>query len=105
MRVLQEYDQLKDEQQALDFDDLEGRAALLLTAQPAVRERWQQDVRAVLVDEFQDTNARQRDIVYALTDFAPAMSLRGALSSDEAISPSHSEIALAKGARNDEAKR
>jgi ATP-dependent helicase/nuclease subunit A len=71
-RAVQEYDQLKNAQQALDFDDLEGRAALLLTSQPAVRKRWQQDVRAVLVDEFQDTNARQRDIVYALTDFAPA---------------------------------
>jgi ATP-dependent helicase/nuclease subunit A len=78
-RVLQEYDQLKDAQQALDFDDLEGRAALLLTRQPAVRERWQQDVRALLVDEFQDTNARQRDIVYALTNFGsahPSTSLR-----------------------------
>jgi len=77
-RVLQEYQQLKDEQHALDFDDLEGRAAALLTAQPAVRDRWQRDVRAVLVDEFQDTNARQRDIVYALTGFTPAASLRGA---------------------------
>ncbi len=75
-RVLQEYQQLKDEQHALDFDDLEGRAAMLLTAQPAVRDRWQRDVRAVLVDEFQDTNARQRDIVYALTGFIPAASLR-----------------------------
>jgi ATP-dependent helicase/nuclease subunit A len=80
-RVLQEYDELKDEQQALDFDDLEGRAALLLTSQPAVRERWQHDVRAVLVDEFQDTNARQRDIVYALTGFSithPSTALRSA---------------------------
>jgi ATP-dependent helicase/nuclease subunit A len=70
-RVLQEYQQLKDEQHALDFDDLEGRAAALLTTQPAVRDRWQREVRAVLVDEFQDTNARQRDIVYALTGFSP----------------------------------
>jgi ATP-dependent helicase/nuclease subunit A len=77
-RTLQEYFQLKDEQHALDFDDLEGRAAALLTAQPAVRARWQQDVRAVLVDEFQDTNARQRDMVYALTDFTPAHPERGA---------------------------
>jgi ATP-dependent helicase/nuclease subunit A len=75
-RSLSEYQRLKDEQQALDFDDLEGRAAQLLTTQPAVRQRWQQDVQAVLVDEFQDTNARQRDIVYALTGFAPAVSLR-----------------------------
>ena len=74
--ALQEYQRLKDEQQALDFDDLESRAAQLLTTQPAVRQRWQQEVQAVLVDEFQDTNARQRDIVYALTGFAPAVSLR-----------------------------
>jgi ATP-dependent helicase/nuclease subunit A len=75
-RVLQEYDRLKDEQHALDFDDLEGRAAALLTAQPAVRDRWQREVRAVLVDEFQDTNARQRDIVYALSNFTRAGSVR-----------------------------
>jgi ATP-dependent helicase/nuclease subunit A len=68
-RTLQDYQRLKDDQQALDFDDLEGRAAQLLTAQPTVRQRWQQDVQTVLVDEFQDTNARQRDIVYALTGF------------------------------------
>ena len=68
-RALQEYQRLKDEQQALDFDDLEGRAAQLLTEHGLVRQRWQQDVQAVLVDEFQDTNARQRDIVYALTGF------------------------------------
>jgi ATP-dependent helicase/nuclease subunit A len=73
-RALQEYSQLKDEQQALDFDDLEGRAAMLLTSQSAVRDRWQSDVRAVLVDEFQDTNARQRDMVYALTGFIPTTS-------------------------------
>ncbi|NTU66237.1 MAG: UvrD-helicase domain-containing protein, partial [Chloroflexi bacterium] len=68
-RALQEYQRLKDEQQALDFDDLEGRAAQLLTEHSLVRQRWQQDVQAVLVDEFQDTNARQRDIVYAVTGF------------------------------------
>jgi ATP-dependent helicase/nuclease subunit A len=82
-RVLQEYAQLKDEQQALDFDDLEGRAAVLLTTQPAVRDRWQRDVRAVLVDEFQDTNARQRDIVYALTDFRPDHPERSAAKSKD----------------------
>jgi ATP-dependent helicase/nuclease subunit A len=82
-RALQEYLQLKDEQRALDFDDLEGRAAVLLTTQPAVRERWQQDVRAVLVDEFQDTNARQRDIVYALTGFTPDHPERSAAKSKD----------------------
>lgn len=63
------YQQLKDEAQALDFDDLEIRAATLLTEDPTVRARWQSEISAVLVDEFQDTNERQRRIVYALTGF------------------------------------
>ncbi len=69
-RACEEYQRLKDERQALDFDDLEGRAAQLLTDRADVRDRWRRDIRAVLVDEFQDTNDRQRRIVYALTGFA-----------------------------------
>ncbi len=70
-QVSQEYRRLKDERQSLDFDDLEGRAAHLLTNQAAVRDSMKTDLRAVLVDEFQDTNERQRQIVYALTGFNP----------------------------------
>ena len=51
---------------SLDFADLEDGAARLLK-NPAVRETWQGQVDALLVDEFQDTNQRQRDIVIALT--------------------------------------
>ena len=51
---------------ALDFDDLEQGAADLLE-QPAIRETWQAQVDALLVDEFQDTNQRQRIIVEALS--------------------------------------
>lgn len=68
-RVLSEYQHRKDERQALDFDDLEGLTARLLTENPAVCARLQSGLRAVLVDEFQDTNDRQRQIVYALTGF------------------------------------
>ena len=64
-----EYQSRKDEREGLDFDDLEGLAAQLLTAHPEVREQIQSELRAVLVDEFQDTNNRQRQIVYALTGF------------------------------------
>jgi ATP-dependent helicase/nuclease subunit A len=63
------YQRWKDEGQALDFDDLEMRAAMLLIENPAVRARWQSEINAVLVDEFQDTNERQRRIVYALIGF------------------------------------
>ena len=68
-QTLLEYRRLKDERQALDFDDLESLTAKLLIENPGVRAQWQSDLRAVLVDEFQDTNDRQRQIVYALTGF------------------------------------
>ena len=66
-----EYQSRKDERQSLDFDDLEGLTARLLTEHPKVRDQLQSELRAVLVDEFQDTNERQRQIVYALTGFNP----------------------------------
>jgi len=53
-------------QSALDFDDLESRAAALLQ-EAAIQDKWRAEVDALLVDEFQDTNQRQRDIVEALT--------------------------------------
>ena len=69
-QALLEYQRRKDERQSLDFDDLEGRTTHLLAGHPDVRARLQSDLRAVLVDEFQDTNDRQRQIVYALTGFS-----------------------------------
>mgnify|MGYP001088860697 CR=1 FL=1 len=60
------YEALKRERNGLDFDDLEDRALALLREHPGVRERWQREVAALLVDEFQDTNGRQRDLVRIL---------------------------------------
>ncbi len=59
------YQAEKDMRQALDFDDLEQKAALLLR-NSSIRARWQSQIEALLVDEFQDTNVRQREIVEAL---------------------------------------
>jgi ATP-dependent helicase/nuclease subunit A len=69
-RTLAEYKQLKETRRALDFDDLEARAVALLESNAEVRTRWQSEIHAMLVDEFQDTNERQRRIVYALTGFS-----------------------------------
>jgi ATP-dependent helicase/nuclease subunit A len=60
------YQRLKDERGALDYDDLEAGALRLLQEHPEVRARWQDEVQALLVDEFQDTNGRQRDLVALL---------------------------------------
>lgn len=54
-----------NQRHALDFDDLEYGAAQLLKRDD-IRTYWQNEVQALLVDEFQDTNARQREIVEAL---------------------------------------
>lgn len=65
-----EYRSSLDQRYALDFDDLEAKAADLL-AIPAIQKRWQEAVSAVLVDEFQDTNRRQQAIVRALCGEPP----------------------------------
>jgi len=51
---------------ALDFDDLVGKPAALLTHDEAVRERWQKRFRFLLIDEFQDTNTAQMALVKGL---------------------------------------
>jgi len=69
-RGLALYEAMKADRQALDFDDLESKAATLLVEHPAVCARWQTEISAVLVDEFQDTNARQREIIYRIVGFS-----------------------------------
>lgn len=58
------YDQAKREGSLLDFDDLEIRARDLLRDHEDVRRRVQGRYEHVLVDEFQDTNALQKEIIW-----------------------------------------
>lgn len=51
---------------ALDFDDLILLPTLLLKQVPAARQRWQQRIRYLLVDEYQDTNTSQYELVRLL---------------------------------------
>lgn len=74
-RVRGRYRQAKQERALLDFDDLERLAADLLTEFPDVRQRYRQEFRHLLVDEFQDTNKRQWGIVQRLVDLAEGGSL------------------------------
>lgn len=52
--------------QAVDFDDLIRIPAQLLSANEEVRTRWQNRVRYLLVDEYQDTNVCQYRLVQLL---------------------------------------
>lgn len=60
---LDEYRELKRAQGVLDFDDLQNQTAQLLESCPEVRKRCQKMFRAVMVDEFQDTDELQERIV------------------------------------------
>lgn len=48
---------------ALDFDDLIMLPTLLLQANEAVRKKWQNKIRYLLVDEYQDTNTSQYEML------------------------------------------
>lgn len=54
------------EQNLIGFDDLEVLALKLLQGSPDIRRKYQQNFKYIMVDEFQDTNERQREIVYLL---------------------------------------
>jgi ATP-dependent helicase/nuclease subunit A len=60
------YEQLKQGRGAVDFDDLELLARELLSEHGGVRRAWSERFELVMVDEFQDTNARQLGILEAL---------------------------------------
>ena len=53
--------------QAVDFDDLIMVPCQLLANKPEIREKWQNRVRYLLIDEYQDTNACQYELVRHLT--------------------------------------
>ena len=50
----------------LDYDDLENYTVELLRNNEDVRRKYQERYRYIMVDEFQDTNDRQRQLIYLL---------------------------------------
>lgn len=60
------YEKKMQQMSALDFDDLLLKTILILKKFPAVKERWQQSIRHILIDEFQDTNDVQYELVKLL---------------------------------------
>src|SRR5439155_380297 len=62
----------KGEDAVLTFDDLIGETRAVLAGHPAVRERYARRFRAILVDEFQDTDRVQAEIVRLLAVGTPA---------------------------------
>ena len=53
--------------QAVDFDDLIGLPVKLFSEPPEIADKWQNRLRYLLVDEYQDTNACQYQLLKLLT--------------------------------------
>jgi ATP-dependent helicase/nuclease subunit A len=62
------YAAAKRRESVLDFEDLQLVARLLLRDYPEIRDREALRFRAIMVDEFQDTNRLQCDLVDLLTE-------------------------------------
>jgi len=62
---------------AVDFDDLILLPVTLLGEDPALRERWQNRIRYLLVDEYQDTNGAQYELVKLLVGVRGALTVVG----------------------------
>ncbi len=62
---------------AVDFDDLLLKPLNLLTNNEHIRSCWQQRVRYLLIDEYQDTNACQYQLMRLLTGVGEAFTVVG----------------------------
>ncbi|MBL8447887.1 MAG: UvrD-helicase domain-containing protein [Zoogloeaceae bacterium] len=82
-KIYADYQRTLRAYQAVDFDDLIGVPVQLFESQPEVRERWQNRLRYLLVDEYQDTNRAQYRLLSALADVRGAFTAVG--DDDQAI--------------------
>ena len=62
---------------AVDFDDLIMIPVCLFREQPEVLAKWQQRIRYMLVDEYQDTNLAQYELVRTLVNEKQALTVVG----------------------------
>lgn len=71
------YQKILKDAGALDFDDLIARTVHLLQTNKAVREKWVNQFRYIMIDEYQDTNAAQYKLIKLLTSDAHNIAVVG----------------------------
>jgi DNA helicase-2/ATP-dependent DNA helicase PcrA len=62
------YEKMLKDASALDFDDLILKTVDMLTKAKDVRDKWRQQFRYIMIDEYQDTNTAQYKLVKLLTN-------------------------------------
>ena len=81
--LYREYERTLRAYQGVDFDDLIALPVQLFENHPEVRERWQNRLRYLLIDEYQDTNRAQYRLLRALAGVRGAFTAVG--DDDQAI--------------------
>jgi len=82
-KIYDRYDATLRAYQAVDFDDLIRLPAELLDTHAELREKWQNRLRHILIDEYQDTNIAQYRLLQKLTGVRAAFTAVG--DDDQAI--------------------
>ncbi len=75
--LYERYQQALRAYNAVDFDDLIMIPVLLLRQNPQIHKKWQQKIRYLLVDEYQDTNLSQYELVRLLVAEKQAFTVVG----------------------------
>lgn len=65
-QIFEEYENILNNNNAIDFDDMLMLCVKLLEQNPKVREKYYSRFEHILVDEFQDTNQAQYNLIRAL---------------------------------------
>lgn len=82
-QIYQRYQEILKSYQAVDFDDLIVYPVLLFNMHADILARWQQKIRYLLVDEYQDTNACQFQLIQHLVGQSGQLTVVG--DDDQAI--------------------
>ena len=75
--VFADYDKYLQVYNAVDFDDLISAPCYLFKENPEILDRWQNKIRYLLVDEYQDTNGCQYQLVKMLVGIRAAFTVVG----------------------------
>ncbi len=75
--VYERYNKALKAYNAVDFDDLIGLPTSLFRENPEVLQKWQQRLRYLLVDEYQDTNTSQYFLIKLLVGAKAALTVVG----------------------------
>lgn len=76
-QVYSRYNEALKAYNAVDFDDLIMTPCQLFHAHPQVLQKWQNRIRYLLVDEYQDTNGAQYELVKMIVGGRPGLTVVG----------------------------